>query len=201
MRKSGPFRSIRLCAYTTVGADSGVAGVVIAGRGVPREVVDATGLPAGVDDLRCQNSNTNKKAGTAMRIAVRVRIQNHSIEMVFSPSMARRPPGNEPCSSQPVQPTSADSRRSLASFALGIRSPEVVVGRGMKGNRNRAELTPPGIVQACVDQVKVIAVSTQYFATAFHAATGTDRGFTIRAFGYCGPAATRPFSFTSRPVF
>src|ERR1700682_515923 len=84
MRKSGPLRSIRLCAYTAVGAGSEVAGAMTTGDGVPGEVAEVAGPLDGFDDLRCHNTQTNKKVGTAMRTMRRTRIQFHSMGMLVS---------------------------------------------------------------------------------------------------------------------
>src|SRR5216684_5166536 len=82
MRKSGPLRNIRLCAYTLVGADSSVTGVVTAGVTAPREAAEGAGALAGLVDLRCHNTHTNMKVGTAMRTIRRTRIQIHSMGTV-----------------------------------------------------------------------------------------------------------------------
>src|SRR5215510_396101 len=74
MRKSGPFRSIRLCAYTAVGADSGVAGILIARRDVPVEVPGAGGL-ASLLDLTCQTTNPSSRMQADTRTTNRAGIQ------------------------------------------------------------------------------------------------------------------------------
>src|SRR5258707_3273737 len=90
MRKSGPLRNIRLCAYTAVGTDSSVTGVVTAGDAVPREAAKGAGALAGVDGLRCHNTHTNMHVGTAMRTMRRTRIQTHSMGTVISTVRSRR---------------------------------------------------------------------------------------------------------------
>ena len=72
------------------GADSEVAGTTAVEGSVAREVAEAAGPLAGVDDARCQNSNINNNVGTAMRTARRARIQIHSMGTVVSRIMARR---------------------------------------------------------------------------------------------------------------
>src|SRR4029077_7072169 len=83
MRKSGPFRSITLCAYTAVGADPEVAGVVAARKDVPGEVAGVAGPAAGGGDLRCHNTTPNKQAGTAIRTTRRARIRIYSMGRWF----------------------------------------------------------------------------------------------------------------------
>src|SRR5215472_18864797 len=75
MRKSGPFRSIRLCAYTAVGADSGVSGILIAGGDVPVEVLGAAGGLATLLDLTCQTTNPISRMQADARTTNRARIQ------------------------------------------------------------------------------------------------------------------------------
>src|ERR1700731_3378178 len=107
MRKSGPLRNIRLCAYTVVGTDSSVTGVVTARDAAPTEAAEGAGALAGVDDLRCHNTHTNMQVGTAMRTMRRARIQIHSMGTVISTVRPRR---------KFVQP--ARSRRSQESTEI-----------------------------------------------------------------------------------
>src|SRR5882762_4310077 len=100
MRKSGPFRSIRLCAYTAVGADSGVAGIVVPGGDVPLEVAEAAGWLASLVDCRCQTTNTSKNMQTDTRTARRARIQYHSMGTVVSRRIARLPGRRPPSRSE-----------------------------------------------------------------------------------------------------
>src|ERR1700704_717089 len=78
MRKSGPFPSIRLWAYSAVGAESGVAAVVVPGSDVAVEASEAAGWLAGLD-RRCQIKNPSKRMQTEMGTATRARIQYHSM--------------------------------------------------------------------------------------------------------------------------
>lgn len=84
MRKSGPFRSIRLCAYTSVGADSGVVGVIAPVGDVLVEVAEAAGWVAGLVDRRCQTKITNKRMQADTSTASRTRIPYHSMGTVTS---------------------------------------------------------------------------------------------------------------------
>src|SRR6267143_5811715 len=96
MRKCGPFRSIRLCAYTALGADSAVAGIVAPSGDVPVEVAEGAGWLASLVDRRCQTTNTSKNMQTDTRTARRARIQYHSMGTVVSRRifflLRRRPP-------------------------------------------------------------------------------------------------------------
>src|SRR5258708_1047355 len=78
MRKSGPFRSIRLCAYTAVGADSGVGGVEAPAGDVSVEVPEIVGWLGILVDRTCQTTNTSERIQTDPRIASRTRIHYHS---------------------------------------------------------------------------------------------------------------------------
>src|SRR4030088_796252 len=84
MRKSGPLRSIRLCAYTAVGADAGVARIVIPGDDVSMETAEPAGWLASLVDRQCQATNTSKRTQTDMRTATRARIRFHLMGMVVS---------------------------------------------------------------------------------------------------------------------
>src|SRR3954466_14399276 len=79
MRKSGPFRSIRLCAKTPVGAASGVVVIVAAGARVPPTVAESSGWLASLVDRRCQAANASNRVHTDTRTARRARIQNYSM--------------------------------------------------------------------------------------------------------------------------
>jgi hypothetical protein len=63
-----------LCAYTAVGTDSEVAGMVAAGDDVPIEVAEAPGWLAGLVDRRCQTTSASKRMHPNMRTARRPRI-------------------------------------------------------------------------------------------------------------------------------
>src|SRR6202011_1311967 len=84
MRKSGPFRSIRLCAYTAVGADAGVVRTVIAPDDIPVETAEAVGWLASLVDRRCQTTKPSKRTQTNMRTARRPRIRFHLMGTVAS---------------------------------------------------------------------------------------------------------------------
>src|ERR1700716_1489002 len=84
MRKSGPFRSIRLCAYTAVGADAGVARIVLPGDDVSMETAEPAGWLASLVDRQCQATNTSKRTQTDIRNATRARIRFHLMGMVGS---------------------------------------------------------------------------------------------------------------------
>src|SRR6476660_2020860 len=88
MRKSGPLRSIRLCAYTAVGADSGVTEVTTAGDDAPADATAGAGALAGVDDLRCHNTHTSRNVGAAMRRMRRTRMHIPSMGTVISTAPA-----------------------------------------------------------------------------------------------------------------
>src|ERR1700751_2331331 len=81
MRKSGPFRSIRLCASMAVGADSGVAATVATGGTVPVEVAEAGGWLGSLVDCRYQTTNTSKRMQTDKRTARQTRIRYHFMGM------------------------------------------------------------------------------------------------------------------------
>ena len=74
MRKSGPLRSIRLCAWIVVGAGSGMG--MAEGSDGPAE---STGPLANLLDRRCQTPSTSKGMQTDARTARRARIRNHSM--------------------------------------------------------------------------------------------------------------------------
>src|SRR3981081_2496770 len=84
MRKSGPFRSIRLCAYTAVGADAGVVRTVIAPDDIPVETAEAAGWLASLVDRRCHTTKTSNRTQTNMRTARRPRIRLHLMGTVAS---------------------------------------------------------------------------------------------------------------------
>ena len=84
MRKSGPFLSMRLCAYTSVGADSGVVGVIAPVGDVLVEVTEAAGWLADLVDRMCQTKITSKRMQADTRTARRTRIPYHSMGTVTS---------------------------------------------------------------------------------------------------------------------
>src|ERR1700737_3590856 len=84
MRKSGPFRSIRLCAYTAVGADAGVSRIVIAPDDISVEIAEAAGWLASLVDRRCLTTKPSNRTQTNMRTARRPRIRSHLMGAVPS---------------------------------------------------------------------------------------------------------------------
>src|SRR4029079_14768698 len=92
MRKSGPLRSIRVCAYTALGADSGVTEVTTAGDDAPADATTGAGALAGVDDLRCHNTHTSRNVGAAMRRMRRTRMHIPSMGTVISTDRPRKNP-------------------------------------------------------------------------------------------------------------
>ena len=74
MRKSAPFRSIRLCAYTVVGAEEGVFGSVAEEKGESAEVVgEIADRLAGFGERKYQIAHASNRTET-IKIAKRARI-------------------------------------------------------------------------------------------------------------------------------
>jgi len=69
-----PFRSIRLCAYTAVGAESGLGGIDVLLR-VPVEIAAAAGWLASLVDRTCQMPTMTRKMQTDTIIARPTRIR------------------------------------------------------------------------------------------------------------------------------
>src|ERR1700686_1811990 len=76
MRKTGPFRSIRLCADTAVGADSGVVRFVLDGSTVtPAEAPEVSVELACLVDRIYQATINTRRMQTDTRTVRRARIQ------------------------------------------------------------------------------------------------------------------------------
>src|SRR3981189_1194501 len=77
MRKYGPFRSIRLCAWIAVGAISGPEAAVGAWDDVPVKVVESSLGLATLTDRRYQTAGTSKRMRLPTTITTRARIEIH----------------------------------------------------------------------------------------------------------------------------
>src|SRR4030088_3529645 len=84
MRKSGPFRSIRVCAYTAVGADAGGVRTVVAADDIAGDTAEAAGWLASLVDRRCHTTKPSKSTQTNMRTERRPRIRIHLMGTVAS---------------------------------------------------------------------------------------------------------------------
>jgi hypothetical protein len=76
MRKSGPFRSIRLCAYRVVGADSAEVGAPSLAENVPEAapnnegLAEAEGAAVYFVERKCQRSNSSEMTKADRRTTI-----------------------------------------------------------------------------------------------------------------------------------
>lgn len=147
MRKSGPFRSIKLCAYTSVGADSRDIGTPFGANGVldatldDEEVSETVGSLASLVDRKCQTSNISKTIRADPRTASWTRIRNYSRGTVVPRTHILLPMGVRTSQKYGVEVAEREPSKTIPDYS-GSAAP-----RGWEGVKVRLWIDfwmPPG---------------------------------------------------------